>query len=483
MKKTKNTIIASLAVLLLLMSALMFPFVRTICAPSCSAGFSIAGITLNIGDNYTVDWAINASEKARMQVDFGCSSGISITSVTCDQTTQVSTSSVVDWSGNYSSFNGKLTIHANAAGDFTVRMTKITLVSEYSSSEVTTITETNRLPAFTIHVRTEEEKQASIAEQERIRREQEAEASRRQSEEAERAASISASASEEERRRRESEDASYREWLSRSAEEAAEASRQASISASESEVQASISASESEVAASISASESEVERTRPTEIGSRGYVRYTYGPDLDEDGEGDEVFYFVTEGSDVMWPEGAESISMRLRDVNVLALRMDGMASNTYLVYGMHEENDVPAWEYWHRSTNEFFRFDYLNADTSYKAPTTEAPTTEAPAGSDEADTSTTASKATTTAAPSTGTTLPSNSGRKASVQDVLLLVLSGAVGGAALTALIFLLVLRGRKKDEAPLEEASTVPETPAEPASDGPQEKTGDTDAVDLE
>ena len=183
---------------------------------------------------------------------------------------------------------------------------------------------------------------------------------------------------------------------------------------------------------------------------------------------------------------------MRINDVNVLALRMDGMASNTYLVYGMREQNEAPAWEYWHRSTNEFFRFDYLNANTSYREPATESTTTARP--SEKVTTGNTEEvKQTTTAAPKsteapTGATLPVNpSGKKLNIRDMILLVLCGAVGGAAVTALIFVLVSKGKKKDDeagaSGNEAHSAEAAAPVAHEPEMPKEKTGDTDAVDLD
>ncbi len=460
------------------MASVLVPLREAFGAPA--ARLSGIDVTLNIGDTYTIPWSISADENVLLEATFEISGALTVTGpIQCAQTGNTSTSKVLDYSGSFAAFNGTITVRADAAGQHTVRMSEVVLRPE-SGSQVTTLVSN----VFTVYVRTKEQTDASIAVQESIRREQEAEASRRQSEEAARAASISASASEEERRRKESEDAAYREWLSRSAAEAAEASRRASISQSEADIAASISASESEVEASISASESEVERTRPTEMEGLGYVRYTYGEDLDEDGEGDEVFYFVTPEGELQWPEDTRQIDMVINDVDVLALKTEDMADNTYLMYGMKEENGDASWYYWHRPTDEFFRFDYVHVETTPEETTTEETTTEEETDEPTAASSTTAPRPSSTAAPSTGTTLPSkDGGKKMNVKDVLLLVLSGALGGAALTALIFLLVLRGRKKEETP--EEAAVPESAAasDPSLEGPREKTGDTDAVDLE
>ena len=517
-KRANKTIILLLSAVIAL--ALTLPALHvTFCEPTGSAGFSGTEPTLDVGQTCSFNWAIQASEPVRLEASFAASPGLTITSITCAQAINggTTTSKVLDYSGNFSSFSGTITVRADApsnGGKLYVKMTEVVFYS-VSTSEVGG--GSISLPSFGIYVRTEAERQAEASRQEEerqrqesIRREQEAEASRQQSEAQSRAESISASASEEERRRKESEDAAYREWArqssieasiaaSKSAEEAAksraESEREASISASESEIEASISASESEYEASVSASESEVERTRPSEIGRLGVVRYAYGRDENEDGEGDQVFYFVTEGSDVPWPEGAEPISMRLNDVNVLALRMDGMASNTYLVYGMREENDVPAWEFWHRSTAEFFRYDYLNSDTHYVAPSTEAPSTTT-----RTEETVTVTEAGTTTAPGTqtspttqppvGPTLPIDPARaKTSVRDMIFLVIAGAIGGAALTALIFVLVLKVRKKggekaSGGSMEKAAPVAsEAPVHKAPEAAREKTGDTDAVDLD
>ena len=483
MSRFKHKSILAIAAVLLIAASLAIPFRSTFCAPSGSARFSGTDVTLNIGDTVSIGWAISATENVLLEATFEVSSGLTVTGpIQCAQGINGGTSAnkVLDYSGNFAAFSGNITVRADRAGQFTVRMSEVTMISAADSS-ATTITS----PIFTVYVRTKEQTDASIAEQERIRREQEERASREQAEAASRAASISASASEEERRRKEKEDAEYREWLSRSEIEASESAKAASISASESEVEASISASESEVAASISASESEVERTRPTEMGNLAYVRYTYGPDEDEDGEDDEVFYLVTPEGDLEWPEGTRSISMRINDVNVLALKVDGMSASTYLVYGMKDESDVPSWFYWHRSSNQFFRYDYLhngvpgNDDSDESTVSTEESTDE------QRPSSTTANVPRTTQS-STGTTIPpENIGRKLSVKDVLTLVLSGAIGGAALTALIFLLVLKGRKKGGEPDGEEANAAAAPvaSENAPQGPKEKTGDTDAVDLE
>ncbi|MBP5295187.1 MAG: hypothetical protein J6Y95_05645, partial [Lachnospiraceae bacterium] len=85
-----------------------------------------------------------------------------------------------------------------------------------------------------------------------------------------------------------------------------------------------------------------------------------------------------------------------------------------------------------------------------------------------------------------TGTTLPpKDTTRKLSLKDVLTLVLSGVLGGAAITSLIFLLVLKGRKKEEGPETLEDTAKEAAPEEIEkpEGPREKTGDTDAVDLD
>ena len=228
-----------------------------------------------------------------------------------------------------------------------------------------------------------------------------------------------------------------------------------------------------------------MERTRPTELGNLGFVRYTYGPDDDEDGEGDEVFYFVTPDNDLLWPEGTRQISMRINDVNVLALKTDGMSASTYLVYGMREDTDVPAWFYWYRAANNFFRYDYLHTDASYGEPSTEQ-LTSTKTEAEESSSTKAPTNAPKTNEPPTGPTFPpKDQERKLAVKDVLTLVLSGALGGAALTALIFFLVLKGRKKEEKPEKAEKTVPAAPvsASKAQEGPREKTGDTDAVDLE
>ena len=499
MKKMNHKKTAGILAALLLLATLLIPYRSVLGAPTGSARFSGTDVTLNIGDTFSIGWAISASENVLLEATFSVSPGLTVTGpITCAQGINGGTSAnkVLDYSGSFAAFSGNITVRADQAGQFTVQMTEVTLVSANDSSSVTI-----NSPAFTVYVRTKEQTEASIAEQERIRREQEAEASRQQSEAQSRAESISASASEEERRRKESEDAAYREWARQSsieasiaasiaAEEAAksraESEREASISASESEVEASISASESEREASISASESEVERTRPTEIKDLGFVRYTYGGDADEDGEGDEVFYFVTEGSDVSWPEGAKPISMRLNDVNVLALRMDGMASNTYLVYGMRKEHDVPSWEFWHRSTGQFFRYDYLNSNTHFVEPSTERPATE----TEPSTTRKSETQAPQKTEPPIGPTLPIDpSGGRISLRDMIFLVIAGAIGGAAVTALIFVLVLKGRKKggaedaEEASSETVASASVAQAQEAPEEAKEKTGDTDAVDLD
>lgn len=481
-KMNLKKIIGTLAALLLTAS-LLVPYKAVFSVPAGSARFYGTDVTLNIGDSYAIVWMISANENVLLEATFAVPDGLTVTGpIQCGQAINGGTSNnkVLDYSGNFASFNGTITIRADRAGEFRVQMTEVTMISAADSSVQTVASS-----VFTVYVRTKEQTDASIAEQERIRREQAERASREQAEAASRAASISASASEEERRRKEQEDAEYREWLSRSEAEASasasESEREASISASESEREASISASESEVEASISASESEVERTRPTEVKDLEYVRYAFGADEDEDGEGDRVFYFVTPDGELLWPENTKPISMRLNDVNVLALRTDTMSSNTYLVYGMKELSDVPAWFYWHRSTNEFFRYDYLNRNTSFSEPETTEPN-----GTEGETTKAPATAAQKTNEPPTGTTLPARDGeKKMSVKDVLILTLSGALGGAALTALIFLLVLRARKKEEEPeTSEDAAKENAPAESAvPEGPREKTGDTDAVDLD
>ena len=220
-------------------------------------------------------------------------------------------------------------------------------------------------------------------------------------------------------------------------------------------------------------------------MGDFSYVRYTYGADEDEDGEGDEVFYLVTPEGDLEWPEGTRSISMRINDVNVLALKADGMSASTYLVYGMKDEADVPSWFYWHRSSNQFFRYDYLHNNVPGNDDPDESTVSTEESTEEQRPSSTTANVPRTTQS-STGTTIPpENIGRKLSVKDVLTLVLSGAIGGAALTALIFLLVLKGRKKGGEPDGEEANAAAAPvaSENAPQGPKEKTGDTDAIDLE
>ena len=483
MKKIKKRWLILMTVAILLVSSFAMPKQQVFCDLSGSARFGGTDVTLNIGDTYTIGWAVTASENVLMEVAFSVSSGISILSTVCAQNGYTGKTRVIEDSGKYTAFHGGVTIRADTPGQFTVRISEVSLQAE-RSSEIKFQIPQNYLPSFTVYVRTKEQTDASIAEQERIRREQAERASREQAEAASRAASISASASEEERRRKEKEDAEYREWLSRSEIEASESAKAASISASESEVEASISASESEAEAFRMASESEVERTRPTEFGKLEYVRYTYGPDEDEDSQGDEVFYLVTPEGELLWPEDTSPIAMRINDVHVLALRTDGMSSNTYLVYGMKDETDVPAWYYWHRSTNTFFRYDYLHNNVPYAEPSTEN-LTENP----EAASSTTAPRSTAplTTEPGTGTTLPpKDADRKPSVKDVLTLVLSGALGGAALTALIFLLVLKGRRKAEEngkPEETHREAEAAASQEAPKAPKEKTGDTDAVDLD
>ena len=477
MKKMNHKKTAGILAALLLLATLLIPYRSVLGAPTGSARFSGTDVTLNIGDTFSIGWAISASENVLLEATFSVSPGLTVTGpITCAQGINGGTSAnkVLDYSGSFAAFSGNITVRADQAGQFTIQMTEVTLVSANDSSSVTISS-----PAFTVYVRTKEQTEASIAEQERIRREQEAEASRQQSEAQSRAESISASASEEERRRKESEDAAYREW-------ARQSSIEASIAASIAAEEAAKSRAESEREASISASESEVERTRPTEIKDLGFVRYTYGGDADEDGEGDEVFYFVTEGSDVSWPEGAKPISMRLNDVYVLALRMDGMASNTYLVYGMRKEHDVPSWEFWHRSTGQFFRYDYLNSNTHFVEPSTERPATE----TEPSTTRKSETQAPQKTEPPVGPTLPIDpSGGRISLRDMIFLVIAGAIGGAAVTALIFVLVLKGRKKGGAEdAEEASSETMAPAsltqvQEAPEEAKEKTGDTDAVDLD
>ena len=483
MKKLRHKSIPFILAAFLALASLALPLSRTFCTPSGTARFAGTDVTLNIGDTYSIGWAIAASENILLEATFEVPSGLTVTApIACAQGINGGTSQnkVLDYSGNFAAFHGNITVRADRAGEFRVRMSEVTMISAADSSSATISS-----GVFTVYVRTQEQTDQSRAAQESIRKEQEEAASRQQSEAASRAASISASASEEERRRKEREDAEYREWLSRSEIEASESAREASISASESEREASISASESEEESRKAASESEEERRRPTELGHLTYVRYYYGPDEDEDGEGDEAFYFATPDNDLPWPDDTHQITMRLNQVNILALKQDGMSSSTYLVYGMKEATDAPAWYYWHRGAGQFFRYDYLHVDASYGEPSTEeASSTTRPGENDSS--SPVATNAPKTNEANTGTTLPpKDTTRKLSLKDVLTLVLSGVLGGAAITSLIFLLVLKGRKKEEEPETLEDTAKEAAPEEIEkpEGPREKTGDTDAVDLD
>ena len=459
MKKLRHKSIPFILAAFLALASLALPLSRTFCTPSGTARFAGTDVTLNIGDTYSIGWAIAASENILLEAPFEVPSGLTVTApIACAQGINGGTSQnkVLDYSGNFAAFHGNITVRADRAGEFRVRMSEVTMISAADSSSATISS-----GVFTVYVRTQEQTDQS------------------------RAAQISASASEEERRRKEREDAEYREWLSRSEIEASESAREASISASESEREASISASESEEESRKAASESEEERRRPTELGHLTYVRYYYGPDEDEDGEGDEAFYFATPDNDLPWPDDTHQITMRFNQVNILALKQDGMSSSTYLVYGMKEATDAPAWYYWHRGAGQFFRYDYLHVDASYGEPSTEEASSTTRSGENDSS-SPIATNAPKTNEANTGTTLPpKDTTRKLSLKDVLTLVLSGVVGGAAITSLIFLLVLKGRKKEEEPetLEDAAkeAAPEEIEKP--EGPREKTGDTDAVDLD
>ena len=199
MKKMNHKKTAGILAALLLLATLLIPYRSVLGAPTGSARFSGTDVTLNIGDTFSIGWAISASENVLLEATFSVSPGLTVTGpITCAQGINGGTSAnkVLDYSGSFAAFSGNITVRADQAGQFIVQMTEVTLVSANDSSSVTISS-----PAFTVYVRTKEQTEASIAEQERIRREQEAEASRQQSEAQSRAESISASASEEERGR------------------------------------------------------------------------------------------------------------------------------------------------------------------------------------------------------------------------------------------------------------------------------------------
>ena len=187
-----------------------------------------------------------------------------------------------------------------------------------------------------------------------------------------------------------------RQWQEEQRKAQEEAARQASIQASIAEsraVEIAIAASIDEsikesvyeeesirasIEESIQESESEVERTRPSEIGEVTFARYLLSENA---GEGPKYLYLMLREHPVKIPEGFERADYSVNENEVLALRTKGMAKGVYLVYGMPENAERPAFYYLNTETNELFPYEYLNSDWVDEGPD--------PSGGSESETET----------------------------------------------------------------------------------------------
>ena len=332
----------TMALLPALLVCIALTWYSDVYALSADVSLSAEKAVLDIGQEMVVTFTIAPNKPCLLQADVVVSEGVTITRVDMGGNGDYANGKFVNVSGNKKVYQGSIFIKATTAGQKSVEIKNIRLVDEQNPGDKVE----GLSGRATFRVRTEEERQAAIAayeaEQQRIREE----AARRQSIEA----SIAAS-------------------------RAAEASRAAYIEQSIRESQYAEQMRQESIAASIRESEAEVERTRASEIGEYTYARIK----LESAQEGEpQYFYFLISDNEVDRPEGYRESLFMVNTKEVLALRKDGMAKNTYLVYGLFENEDEPRYYYYQSGDEAFFPFDYLNEgwDDPTEPPT--EPSTEA---------------------------------------------------------------------------------------------------------
>ena len=280
--------------------------------------------TIDLNETVTISFAIQPAAPCHLEAVLSLPGAVD--SVTGNLTYSTVNQKLLSNGVENASYSGQITARFSSPGSKTISIRDIKVARPLENGSIDSNEGNLYTASVTVYVRTEAERQAALAEEQRIREEQE----RQRQEEASRQAAANESRAIE---------ASIAQSIRESIEE------EESIRES--------------IRESVKASESEVEATRPSEIGELTYARQVF-----ENGtEHPTVFYFLIDDESLSVKESYYRAKLKVNSQNVFAERTSSMNKDTYLVYGLFENDDEPHYYFYNKKEGSFFRYSYLFDD------------------------------------------------------------------------------------------------------------------------